>query len=133
MCLCVSVYIDRRRTIYSHVFKLAFAYFITFRTHTLCHCAFEKVGVVVFTYSHSLNSSLSRCVNGVSVQFNPYLTNGLSHRYHWEGPLSCLGASREIFIYFLSNFFIKILIANRLAPDRAPQNVCLGPKKGHQD
>ena len=48
--------------------------------------------------------------------FNPYMTNGLSHYYH-------LGESTLIFrgyrcdYKFLSHFSIKILLANRIAPD----------------
>ena len=53
--------------------------------------------------------------------FNPYLTNGFSHHYH-------LGESTFIFrgvrsdFYFLSDFSMKFLCANRIAPDGTPQN-----------
>ena len=53
--------------------------------------------------------------------FNPYLTNGISHHYQ-------LGESTFIFrgvrgdFQFLFNFSIKILQANRIAPDGTPRS-----------
>ena len=55
----------------------------------------------------------------VSGKFNPYLTNGFSHHYQ-------LGESTFIFMgvrsdfYFLSDFSMKFLCANRIAPDGTP-------------
>ena len=51
---------------------------------------------------------------------NPYLTNGFSHFHH-------LGVSTFIFrgirsdFQFLNNFLMKILLANRIAPDGTPR------------
>ena len=53
--------------------------------------------------------------------FNPYLTNGFSHRYH-------LGESTFIFrgvrsdFYFLYYFSMNLLFANRIAPDGTPRS-----------
>ena len=53
--------------------------------------------------------------------FNPYWTNGFSHHYH-------LGESTFIFrgvrsdFYFLSDFSMKFLCANRIAPDGTPRS-----------
>ena len=53
--------------------------------------------------------------------FNPFLTNGFSHHYH-------LGKSTFIFrdvrsdFYFLSDFTMKFLFANRIAPDGTPHS-----------
>ena len=55
-----------------------------------------------------------------SFSFNPYLTNVFSHFYH-------LGESTFIFrgirsdFQFLNNFLMKILLANRIAPDGTPR------------
>ena len=52
---------------------------------------------------------------------NPYLTNGFSHYYH-------LGESTFIFrgirsdFQFLNKFLMKILLANRIAPDGMPSS-----------
>ena len=52
---------------------------------------------------------------------NPYLTNGFSHYYH-------LGESTFIFrgirsdFQFLNKFLMKILLANRIAPDGTPRS-----------
>ena len=59
---------------------------------------------------------------------NPYLTNGFSHYYH-------LGESTFIFrgirsdFQFLNKFLMKILLANRIAPDGTPRSAAshLGP------
>ena len=53
---------------------------------------------------------------------NLYLTNGFSHYYH-------LGESTFIFrgirsdFQFLNKFLMKILLANRIAPDGTPRSV----------
>ena len=55
------------------------------------------------------------------VQINPYLTNGFSRHYH-------LGESTLIFrgirsdFQFLNKFLMKILSANRIAPDGTPHS-----------
>ena len=52
---------------------------------------------------------------------NPYLTNGFSHHYQ-------LGESTFIFrgvrsdFYILSDFSMKFLCANRIAPDGTPRS-----------
>ena len=46
----------------------------------------------------------------------PYLTNGFSHHYHLGESTSVLRGIRCDF-YILFNFSMKILLANRIAPD----------------
>ena len=53
--------------------------------------------------------------------FNPYLTNGLSHYYHLgESTLSFVGVRSDS--YFLSQFSMKILQANRITADGTPRS-----------
>ena len=50
--------------------------------------------------------------------FNPYLTNRFSHHYQLDEStfLGVLG------VIFLSDFSIKLLCANRIAPDGTPRS-----------
>ena len=57
----------------------------------------------------------------ICILYNPYLTNGFSHFYH-------LGESTLIFrgirsdFHFLNKCLMKILLANRIAPDGTPRS-----------
>ena len=51
--------------------------------------------------------------------YNPYMMNGLSHSYHLDESTFILRDIRSYF-KFLTNFFMKFLLANRIAPDGAP-------------
>ena len=50
-----------------------------------------------------------------------YLTNGFSHHYRLDESTFIFRDVRSDF-YVLSNFSMKILCANRIAPDGTPQN-----------
>ena len=53
--------------------------------------------------------------------FNPYLTNGFSHHYQLDEPTFIFrGVSSDF--YILLNFSMKILFANRIAPDGTPRS-----------
>ena len=53
--------------------------------------------------------------------FNPYLTNGFSHRYHLgESTFNFRGVRSDIF--FKSHFSMKFLCANRIAADGTPRS-----------
>ena len=56
-----------------------------------------------------------------AVQFNPYLTNGFSHHYQLDESTFILRGVRSDF-YFLSDFLMKFLCANRIAPDGTPRS-----------
>ena len=65
---------------------------------------------------------------------NPYMTNGLSHRYHFdESTLMFKGFGSNL--SFLFHFSMKIMLANSIAPYGTPHfhiwgcSVCLCPKK----
>ena len=53
--------------------------------------------------------------------FNPYLTNGFSHRDHLGESTFILRGVRSDF-YFLSYFSIKFFQANSIAPDGTPRS-----------
>ena len=53
--------------------------------------------------------------------FNPYLTNGFSHHYQLGESIFVLRGIRCDF-KFLFNFSMKILYANRIAPDGTPRS-----------
>ena len=50
------------------------------------------------------------------LKFNPYLTNGFSHHYQLNESIFIFSGVRNDF-YFLSDFMMKFLCANRIAPD----------------
>ena len=52
--------------------------------------------------------------------FNPLVTNGLSHPYHSDESISILGTA-EVFVTFLFHVSMKIMSANRIAPDGTPR------------
>ena len=64
---------------------------------------------------------IQSCLVTVSL-LNPYVTSGLAHHYHLAESTVILGASRVI-LNFHSIFFMKLLKANRIAPDGMP---CFG-------
>ena len=82
---------------------------------------------------------LNRILAGLKI--NPYLTNGFSHHYQLGESTFIFRGDRSNF-YFLSQFSIKFLFANRIAPDGTPRSgashlgiywgytVCLCPIKG---
>ena len=49
--------------------------------------------------------------------FNPNLTNGLSHHYHLGESTFVFGGFRCNFNFFISQFSMKFLCENRIAPD----------------
>ena len=53
--------------------------------------------------------------------FNLYLTNGFSHHYHFGETTLIFRDVRSDF-YLLSNFSMKFLEANRIAPDGTPRS-----------
>ena len=53
--------------------------------------------------------------------FNPYLTNGFSHHYHLGESIFILRNIKSDF-QFLNKFLMKILLANRIAPDGTPRS-----------
>ena len=69
--------------------------------------------------------------NGTTAAFNPYLTNGFSHRCQ-------LGESTFIFrgiLFFSFNFIISFLMlcANRIAPDGTPLGLYCLPMSHKRD
>ena len=50
---------------------------------------------------------------------NPLVANGLSHPYHLDESIFILRGIGNIF--FLFHFSMKIMQANRIAPDRTPR------------
>ena len=72
----------------------------------------------------------------VLVIINPLVTNGFSHPYHLDESIVIFRGVRSNFS-FLFHFSMKILSANRIAPDGAPRlrrhiwgySVCLCRKK----
>ena len=55
------------------------------------------------------------------MQFNPYLTNVFSHHYQLDESTFIFRGVRGDF-YFLSDFSMKFLSANRIAPDGTPRS-----------
>ena len=53
------------------------------------------------------------------LNLNPYLTNIFSHHYHLDESISISRGVGSDF-YFLSHFWMKLLYANRIAPDGPP-------------
>ena len=51
--------------------------------------------------------------------YNPHMMNGLSHSYHLDESTFILRDIRSYF-EFLTNFSMKFLLTNRIAPDGAP-------------
>ena len=67
----------------------------------------DKVSVTVSKY-------LLHCFHAL----NPLVTNGLSHRYHLDESIFIFRGIRSIvFFSFLFHFSMKIMSANRIAPD----------------
>ena len=58
--------------------------------------------------------------------FNPYLTNGFSHRYQLDESTFIFRGVRND-LYLLSHFSMKILCANRMAPDGTPRSAASHP------
>ena len=52
--------------------------------------------------------------------FNPHVTNGISHCYHLVESIFILGSIGSNFP-FLFHFLMKIMSANRIAPDGWPR------------
>ena len=52
---------------------------------------------------------------------NPFMTNGITHRYHLGESTFILGDIRCDFIYIYF-FSIKFLYVNRIAPDGTPRS-----------
>ena len=64
-------------------------------------------------------------------ELNPIVTNGLSHPYQMDEPIFILRGSGSDFS-FLYHFSMKIMSANRIAPDVTPRFAilfCLRPIK----
>ena len=68
------------------------------------------------------------CINETSLKYtktpasiNPYLTNGFSHHYHLDESTFIFRGVRIDF-YFLSDFSMKFLCANRIATDGTPRS-----------
>ena len=55
-------------------------------------------------------------------KFDPLVTNGISHPYHLGESTIILGA---LGVFFLSHFSLKIMSANRIAPDGTPRFAAL--------
>ena len=51
---------------------------------------------------------------------NPYLMNGFSNHYHLDGSIFIFRGIRSDF-EFSYKFLMKILLANRIAPDGTPR------------
>ena len=54
-------------------------------------------------------------------QVNPYLTSGFSHHFQLGESTFFFRGIRSDF-YFLSHFSMKVLCANRIAPDGTPRS-----------
>ena len=55
------------------------------------------------------------------INLNPYLTNGFSH-YYQLGECTFIFRGIRSDFQFLNNFLMKILLANRIAPDGTPRS-----------
>ena len=87
----------------------------------------------------AMNVELGKLTNtfpgdkAVRLCFNPYLMNGFAHRYQLgESTLIFRGVRSDF--EFLSHFLMKLLLANRIAPDDSAASiwgyaVCLCPIK----
>ena len=54
-------------------------------------------------------------------ELNPYMTNGLAHRYHLGESAVVFKGIRDDFVS-LFHFSMKVLQANRIAPDGTPHS-----------
>ena len=72
-------------------------------------------------YFTNLHKVKDACKNRGKIFLNPYLTNGFSHHYQWGQSTLILGGVRCDF-YFLSDFSIKFVGANRIALDVTPRS-----------
>ena len=72
----------------------------------------------------------------MGLTFNPYLTNGFSHHYLLgESTFIFRGVRSDFYFFYRSDFSMKFLCANRIAPDGMPRfaashlgyTVCLCP------
>ena len=61
------------------------------------------------------------CIGSICLYFNPFLTNGFSHHYHLGEPTFVFKGIRSEF-QLSYNFFMKILLANRIATDGTPRS-----------
>ena len=61
-------------------------------------------------------ASVSETKVGIK-HFNPYLTNEFSHHYHNDESTFTFKGIRSDFLNFIHFFSMKILSANRIAPD----------------
>ena len=58
----------------------------------------------------------------VSYVVNPFVKNGLSHRYQMGDSTFIFSGLRSVFIFsFLFHFSIEIMLANRIGPDGTPR------------
>ena len=57
---------------------------------------------------------------GDRICYNTLVTNGLSNSYYLDGSIFIFRGSRSIFA-FLFHFSMKIMSANRIAPDGTPR------------
>ena len=57
----------------------------------------------------------------IGYTFNPYLTNGFSHRIQLGETTFIFRGVRSDF-YFISQFSMTFLCANRIAPDGTPRS-----------
>ena len=73
------------------------------------------------TASQQDNTSMKSLRFPLKPHFNPYLTNGFSHHYHLVESTFIFRGVRSDF-YFLFNFSMKFLCANRIAPDGTPRS-----------
>ena len=56
--------------------------------------------------------------------FNPYLTNGFSHHYHF-GESNFISTGFRCDFKILFKFSMKFLLANRIAPDGRPRSAAI--------
>ena len=56
----------------------------------------------------------------LAISVNPLVTNGISHPYHLDESIFIFRDIRSIFS-FLFHFSMKIISANRIAPDGMPR------------
>ena len=82
----------------------------------------SEIGEVGFVHVYGVFDKVTHKLRRPT-NFNPYLTNGFSHRLKYQ-----FGESTFIFrdvrsdFYFLSYFFMKFLCAIRIAPDGTPRS-----------
>ena len=83
---------------------------------------------------HKVSAHKLTVIHAVLWKFNPFLTYGLSHHYHLDESTFIFRGTRSDF-KFSYKFFMKILVANRIAPDGTQRSaashlgltVCLCP------